>query len=110
MLCHFIPFSFQCPLVLNDGFWECYIRAMSDGKERKFPWFSARAKEIMRNWDEIHECKDSRDAVRLRKRQSTNKKMQKYSKDIISHLPPEFWDDPWLCAIPFPQDLFFQKV
>jgi len=48
----------------------------------------------MRNWDEMHECEDSRDADRLRKRQSTNKKMQKYSKDVISHLPPEFWDDP----------------
>ena len=63
-----------------------------DGNGR--PQFSARAKQIMRNWDEIHECEDSCDADRLRKRQRIHKKMQKYTKDVVSQLPAEFWNDP----------------
>jgi len=94
MLCHFVPFSAKSPLDLGGGIWECYERAMTENNSRVYPRFSARAKEIMRNWDEIHECEDVRDADRLRKRQSTNKKMQRYSKDVLSQLPAEFWDDP----------------
>ena len=94
MLCHFIPFSAKSPLDLNGGFWECYKRAMTQNNSRVHPRFSAHAKEIMRNWDEIHECEDVRDADQLRKRQSKNKRMQRYSKDILSQLPAEFWDDP----------------
>ena len=58
------------------------------------PRFSARAKEIMRNWDEIHECKDSHDADRRWKWQRINKKMEKYTKDVVRQLPAEFWNDP----------------
>lgn len=94
MLCHFIPFSIQRPLNVTGGFWECYQRAMGQDDAADQPKFSAHTKEIMRNWDEIHECEDVRDADHLCKRQTANKKMRKYSKEVSSQLPPEFWDDP----------------
>ena len=94
MLCHFIPFSAHNPLDLTGGIWESYQRAMGQNNTTDQPQFSTRAKEIMQNWDEIHECEDVRDADRLRKCQTANKKMRKYTREVVSQLPPEFWDDP----------------
>lgn len=98
MLSHFIPFSVRSPLNLENGIWKCYEDAMTGGgsniPQNPMHMFSSRAKEIMKNWDEIHECEDERDADRLRKRQRINKKMRAYAKTIHDQLPPEYFDNP----------------
>jgi len=58
-LAHFKPFGVDVPL-LHPG--EELLAACD-----KYP-FSLRAREIMVNWEAVHECEDERDTERLRKR------------------------------------------
>jgi hypothetical protein len=62
MLAHFKPFSITSPIKLPD---QSYPDAFIDFQ---FPSF---AQQIMRNWEDVHECEDERDADRIRKKQNS---------------------------------------
>ena len=59
ILAHFKPFSFSDPLIRNGE----TIKNAFDNFE-----FSSRSQQIMKNWEDTHECEDKRDEERLRKR------------------------------------------
>jgi Helitron helicase-like domain at N-terminus/PIF1-like helicase len=63
MLGHFIPFSHTKPLI------PFHMNASSAISSTQFPKF---AETVMRNWDDIHECEDERDADRMRRNQNAS--------------------------------------
>ncbi|KAF5362237.1 hypothetical protein D9756_001995 [Leucocoprinus leucothites] len=66
-LAHFKPFSLSNLLIPPNS---------SINNEYKTFQFSSMAKNVMKNWNAIHECEDQRDADRLRKRETLMKESQ----------------------------------
>ncbi|KAG2750132.1 hypothetical protein P692DRAFT_20734343, partial [Suillus brevipes Sb2] len=79
-LAHFKPFGLEAPL-LRRG------EDIVDAYEKYT--FSPRAREIMVNWEAVHECEDERDADRLRKRAQLSVE----SKALTSSLALSLDDD-----------------
>jgi hypothetical protein len=99
MLAHFMPFSFSHPLNLEVGLWATFQHGMSVKDTDTLPkWlrFSQRAKRVMQNWDEIHECEDAAEEERRLKRQRIARKARAYTRDVQEQLPPEYFTDPSL--------------
>ena len=78
MLAHFKPCSCDQPLITDNA----NINATFNQYE-----FDTRSLEIMRNWEEIHECEDKREAERIRKTSSKMKssKILNESREAITY-------------------------
>ena len=85
MLAHFVPFSDVAPLQLigND------IVRTFDKTE-----FSGRSKDVIKNWDAIHECEDEREAERLKKRLTKQNDSKQRMQAVKAMLPAEYLENP----------------
>lgn len=90
MLAHFIPFSANNPLDVQQETLAAYFEVAP---------FSDRSRFVMRNWDAIHECEDERDSERLRKQQSKINK-SKNSAHLYDPVPDDYMYNGNLYAIP----------
>jgi len=85
MMAHFHPFSCRNPIQLSGQ----SVVDLFDSLD-----LSPRSRNVIRNWDAIHECEDQRDAERLRKQQTKIKKTTEYSKALRSQIPTDYFENP----------------
>jgi Helitron helicase-like domain at N-terminus/AAA domain len=76
MIAHFKPFSISNPLIIND---ETYTDAFQRHS------FSPMAVTVMRNWEDIHECEDERDADRMRKKQNQSSETAELNSRLAAY-------------------------
>ena len=85
MLAHFLPFSARNPVkLLGTSAIEFFHSAD----------FSARSRNVIKNWAAIHECEDQRDSERLRKHQTKVKKSKEISRALRGQIPDDYFDSP----------------
>jgi hypothetical protein len=73
MLAHFKPFSLSNPLIEPGVSFSTLFKSYQ---------FAALARRIMKNWEDIHECEDERDADRLRRKQREGKVNEEMKKRV----------------------------
>ena len=79
-LAHFIPFDIDNPLLkpgqtVDDVFWSAH--------------FADRHRQILSNWEAIHECQDERDAERIRKRAEKSRESRAMTRALHGSIGAE---------------------
>ena len=85
MLAHFCPFSADHGINFEGGNLEAIFHTKS---------FSLLSKNVMQNWEAVHECEDAREKERIRKQGSSQKKSSHARKEQGEGLPKEYLLDP----------------
>src|SRR6266478_485128 len=85
MLAHFSPFSADHDIIFEGG----NLEAIFDTKS-----FSLLSKNVMWNWEAVHECEDAREKERIFKQGSSQKKSSQSRKEQGDGLPNEYLQDP----------------
>ncbi len=85
MLAHFSPFSADHDINFEGG----NLEAIFDAND-----FSLLSKNVMLNWEAVHECEDAREKERIRKQGSSHKKSSQARKEHGDGLPNDYLQDP----------------